>query len=186
MAALRTGRWTVTTLRCYTAGVQTEFKQLAKQLQLLDHPEGGYYRETYRSPEQISGLPARFAGARSACTAILYALAAPGISRMHRIKSDELWHFHLGSPLEVMAISPKGQRLAWVLGHDISHGQVLQCVVPAGCWFGARVHAGNGYAVVGCTVAPGFEFADFEVAERAALISQFPEHAEIIEALTPA
>lgn len=177
--------WTAATLGCYTAGVQTEFKQLVTQLQLLDHPEGGYYRETYRSPEQVTGLPARFTGVRSACTAIIYALSAPGFSRMHRIKSDELWHFHLGSPLEVMAISPQGQRLTWVLGHAFKQGQVLQCAVPAGCWFGARLHMGSGYAVVGCTVAPGFEFADFEVAERAALLEQFPEHATIIEALTP-
>jgi hypothetical protein len=98
---------------------------------------------------------------------------------MHRIKSDELWHFYSGSPLAVFVIHPDGRREDIVLGKDI-----FQAVAPGGCWFGARVSDGKGYALVGCTVAPAFEFKDFEMGNRAKLISQYPQHRQIISELT--
>ncbi len=159
-------------------------------LRLQPHPEGGYYRETYRAPESIAAeaLPPRFDARRTFSTAILYLLQADQFSALHRIRSDEVWHFHMGEPLEVVEISDAGQLSVTVLGHDLAGGAALQAVVQAGRWFGARLAEPRpgAFAVAGCTVAPGFDFDDFEVGGRNALIEAFPLHEAIITAMTRA
>jgi predicted cupin superfamily sugar epimerase len=158
---------------------------LIRQLALTKHPEGGWYRETYRSDETIKAdaLPDRFTGKRSFSTAIYFLLQSGDISALHRIKSDEIWHYHSGVPLTVHVITPQGRYLPSFLGSDIASGDSFQCVVPAGSWFGAEV-SGEGYSIVGCTVSPGFDFSDFEMGNRETLMQQFPEQAEIILRLT--
>jgi len=157
-------------------------------LNLLPHPEGGWYRESYRAQETVkaAGLPARFAGARSLSTAIYFLLTADSFSALHRLKADELWHFYAGSPLSVHVIEPAGEHRCLKLGADMDKGEYFQVLVPAGCWFGARVEEESGFALVGCTVAPGFDFADFEMGDRAELLQRYPEHRQLIEALTRA
>src|SRR5262245_14881759 len=130
-------------------------------LQLKPHPEGGYYRETYRCAEVIprAGLPARFSGPRSLCTAIYFLLQGEDFSALHTIKQDEVWHFYDGAALTVHVIDPEGCYSTLQVGRDVAAGQVLQGVVPAGCLFGATVSDPASYSLVGCTVAPGFDFA---------------------------
>lgn len=158
-----------------------------KALKLAAHPEGGWYRETYRSADLLpaAGLPPRFTGPRAASTAIYYLLEAGQFSALHRIRSDEVWHFYAGDAVELTGIDPSGTLLQWRLG-AVEEGDSPQVVVPAGVWFGARCAAGGEYALCGCTVAPGFDFADFEMAERSALMAQCPEHRGTIESLTHA
>jgi len=155
------------------------------QLQLQQHPEGGFYKETYRAGELIprSGLPARFPADRTFSTAIYFLLRGQDRSLFHRIQSDELWHYHAGSSLTIYILN-HGRCEAHVLGADIEQSESLQIVVPAGCWFGARVNDRHGYVLSGCTVAPGFDFADFELADRAILLKEFPAERSIIEQLT--
>lgn len=146
-----------------------------ESLRLTKHPEGGYYRETYRSQTTVE-LPV-FAGARAVSTAIYFLLPAGEVSALHRIKSDEVWHFYAGAPLTIHVIAPAGQYSAIALGPANP-----QAVVPAGCWFGATVE--NEHALVGCTVAPGFDFRDFEMADRSVLLAAYPQHRPVIERLT--
>ena len=157
-----------------------------RKLGLKPHPEGGYYRETYRSAGTIAavGLPRTFKGARSFSTAILFLLEGNQRSTLHRIKSDELWHFHCGTTVVLHIIDRKGRYSRVRLGGKTGMGDVLQAVVPAGCWFGARLECPRSYALVGCTVAPGFDFRDFELGERAELVRRYPGHRRIIEELT--
>lgn len=160
--------------------------ELIRSLDLKPHPEGGYYRETYRCDESIPHhcLPARFRGYRPYSTAIFYLLPTGAVSRLHRIASDEVWHFYLGGPFTVVELKPDGSSDHVVLGPDIFGGQRLQHVVKAGTWFGAYPNAGTDYSLVGCTVAPGFDFADFEIAKRKKLLAKYPREKEIIERLT--
>ena len=154
---------------------------------LQPHPEGGYFAETYRAAEQIphAALPERFAGRRAFSTAIYFLLEGHQFSALHRIQADELWHFYAGDPLKVFVIhAASGKSEVIRLGPDPEAGEVFQAVVPAGAWFGSRPVTGATYSLVGCTVAPGFDFADFELAERESLLAEFPQHAEIIKRLT--
>lgn len=153
------------------------------RLGLQKHPEGGWYRETYRSSAvvPVAGLPAGFGGDRAASTAIYYLLARNQSSRFHRIKSDEVWHLYDGGPLLIHCISPGGEYMSLRLGKG--EGQPQQ-VVPAGTWFAAEPGEGADYALAGCTVAPGFDFADFELGRRSELIRLFPRHHELIARLT--
>ena len=155
-------------------------------LRLLPHPEGGFYRETYRAQDVIVGghLPARFGGARACSTAIYFLLRGGQVSLLHRIKSDEIWHFYAGSPLTLALIRPDGRLQAHRLGPDPERGESFQVLVPAGCWYGATVDDSAGYALVGGTVAPGFDFADFELADREMLLASFPQHRQTILRLT--
>ena len=161
--------------------------QWVRALCLAPHPEGGWYRETHRDTLVIPrrGLPRRFRGPRAASTAILFLLARGQCSRLHRIQSDEVWHFYRGSALEISIIEPDGRLRAFALGARPARGERLQAVVPAGTWFGARLRGRGAWALVGCTVAPGFDFADLELADRAALLRAFPRHRRTIEALIP-
>ncbi len=155
-------------------------------LQLEPHPEGGYFRQTYRSEVVIprEALPSAFTGVRSASTAIYFLLEGKDFSAFHRLRSDEVWHFYVGSPLAVHVIEPDGKYSSILLGGDPDAGQVFQAVVRAGCWFGSHVADWKSWALVGCTVAPGFDFEDFEMADRSALGSAYPQHRELIERLT--
>jgi predicted cupin superfamily sugar epimerase len=153
-------------------------------LGLSPHPEGGYYRATYKSELTIarSALPSSYQGDRSASTAIYFLLDEGNFSAFHRIASDEVWHFYAGSSLVVYVIDPEGSYSELHLGGDA--GELFQAVVKAGCWFASRVNDVAGFALVGCTVAPGFEFADFELGVRSELIRTFPAHRKLIEELT--
>ena len=157
-------------------------------LRLQPHPEGGWFRETYRSPETIARphLPQRFTGDRSFSTAIYFLLQGDDFSALHRIKSDELWHFYAGDSLTVTVIAPDGELSRIHLGTDLSAGQTPQAVVRAGCLFGSHVLKTSAFALVGCTVAPGFDFADFELPSRAELLTAYPQHREVIKRLTRA
>jgi hypothetical protein len=165
----------------------TNAEEIIRLLKLRPHPkEGGYFRETYRSPESFSGLPSRYRGKRSASTAIYYLLTPDTFSAMHRLASDEVFHFYLGSPVEMLQLFPNAQGRIVTLGSDLKAGQSPQVIVPAGIWQGSRLAADGSFALLGTTVAPGFDFADYESGERKKLIQQFPQFAKMIRELTPA
>jgi len=157
-----------------------------KKLGLAPHPEGGWFRETYRAAEGIpvAGLPRRFRGERAFSTAIYFLLESGQFSALHRIKSDELWFFHAGGSLAISSISTGGQSHTTQLGNNPDRGESFQAVVPAGSWFGARPLKSASYSLVSCTVAPGFDFSDFEMGKREKLLKLFPACREIIEQLT--
>ncbi len=153
---------------------------LVQSLDLLPHPEGGFYRETYRATTLLDG-------GRAAATMIYFLLPAGHVSRLHRIDADEGWHHYLGGALEIYELDEvepdSGVRITR-LGKDLSRGEVPQHLVSAGRWFGAAPAAGSPYALVGCTVAPGFEFSRFELGRRDALLARFPAAREIVTLLT--
>ncbi len=151
-------------------------KYWIEKLGLQPHPEGGYFKETYRTKSEKEG--------RAASTGIYFLIEQGNVSRFHRIDADEMWHFYAGDGLTVHMIAPDGTYSLHRLGSDLENGQVFQAVVPAGYWFGADVTEGGSFALVGCTVAPGFEFSGFELADRDTLLGQFPDHEEIIMRLT--
>ncbi len=161
-------------------------QQLVNELGLLPHPEGGYYKETYRSEAQIAlnALPSGFKGDRSISTAIYFLIEKQNFSALHKIKSDETWHFYSGDALEVIELNDLGELKKTVVGSDLSNGELFQYTVKANVWFGSRVKSGGEFSLVGCTVAPGFDFEDFEMASREKLSLQFPHHKRIIEELT--
>lgn len=156
------------------------------RLNLSTHIEGGAFREIYRSPVMVPkpALPLSFSGSRSFCTSIYFLLKHNQFSAFHKIKSDEIWHFYYGDALLVYEINEWGQLQVHRLGNDPDKRESFQCVITAGNWFAARLAPGGDYALVGCTVAPGFDFADFELAKQQELIGLFPEHKEIIKELT--
>jgi uncharacterized protein len=160
-------------------------QQWIQRLQLQPHPEGGWYRQTYRATLTLPhpALPSH-AGDRAASTAIYFLLAGDQFSAFHRLRSDEVWHFYAGSELIVHVIEHGGTYSEILLGNDMQAGQQFQAVVPSGCWFGSSLRHPDTYALVGCTVAPGFDFADFEMAKRAELIAHYPQHRAMIERLT--
>lgn len=162
-------------------------EQLISLLNLQPHPkEGGYFRETYRASERhpAASLPSRYAADRAYSTAIYYLLTPTTFSAMHRLASDEVFHFYLGGPVRMLQLSPDGGGRTIVLGPDLAAGQLLQTMVPKGTWQGAFLEPGSDFALLGCTVAPGFEYADYENGMRAALIAQYPTFAELISRLT--
>ena len=156
-----------------------------KHLQLKPHPEGGYFKETYRSAECISAsaLPGRFQGERSFSTAIYYLLEQGDFSVFHKIKSDECWHFYAGESLLLHVIENDGKYLCIKLGSNLAEGETFQFVVPANTWFASEPAPDSSFSLAGCTVAPGFDFADFEIASKASLLDSFPQHKSIIEKL---
>jgi predicted cupin superfamily sugar epimerase len=159
---------------------------LIKKLRLERHPEGGYYREAYRSPEAIyqKALPRRYDGPRVFSASIFYLLRSDEVSYFHRLRSDEIWHFYRGSRLSVFVLSPAGKVSRIRLGRNSKAGEIFQALVPAGHWFGAAVGRPNSYSLVGCTVAPGFDFLDFELGRRDELLALYPRHRAIINKLT--
>ncbi|MDN5203898.1 cupin domain-containing protein [Fulvivirgaceae bacterium BMA10] len=155
-------------------------------LDLQEHPEGGHFKEVYRSNELINeeDLPERFKGKRCFSTSVYYLLNGNEFSSFHKIKSDELWHFYAGTALTLYVIDSGGQLQKIKLGKDLANSESFQTTVQAGNWFAARVNDPESYALVGCTVAPGFDFDDFELASRKNLIATYPQHKNIIESLT--
>ena len=151
------------------------------RLALQRHPEGGWFRETYRSSEILSHLPPRFPGPRCFSTAIYYLLESGDFSALHRLRQDEAWHFYDGSSLTLHLLSPEGTYSTRQLGRSVGEPQT---VVPGGWYFAASVDQANSYTLSGCTVAPGFDFADFEMPRRDELLRQFPQHHDLISRLT--
>jgi uncharacterized protein len=158
---------------------------LIQKYNLEPHPEGGWYRQTYKSNEQIAvdELPKRFGGDRTFSTAIYFLLEKENFSAFHRIKSDECWHFYAGDPLLVYIIEENGELKIISLGNDFEKGHSFQYVVPANRWFASRPAPESEYCFVGCTVSPGFEFEDFELANATELSAIYPKHKKIIEQL---
>ncbi len=154
-------------------------------LALQPHPEGGYYKETYRAAENIpaNSLPSRFTGNRSFSTSIYYLLQQGDYSAFHRIKSDECWHFYAGETLLIHVIEDDGTYNCVQLGSAIDKGETFQFVVPATAWFAAEPAGNSAFTLVGCTVAPGFDFKDFEMADKRSLLSAYPGYKEIINRL---
>jgi len=157
-----------------------------KTLNLEMHPEGGFFKEIYRSDETIprEALPERFSGKRSFSTSIYFLLKNRNISLFHRIKQDEIWHFYEGTSLTIHLLSMDGVYSKDVLGRNIEAGESFQVVVPAGYYFAAEVNDKESFGLVGCTVAPGFDFEDFELPDRSELSQNFPQHLMIIESFT--
>lgn len=155
---------------------------LVTRLNMQPHPEGGYYSETYRAVDQVRR--ASDDAVRASSTAIYYLLSDGAWSTWHRIASDEVWHFYAGSPLNVYVLGADGRLDIHKLGNPLTHEQcTYQAVVPAGCWFAAALETPDSYALAGCTVAPGFEFSEFELANTAELLAAYPQHAETIRRL---
>jgi predicted cupin superfamily sugar epimerase len=156
-------------------------------LGLQPHPvEGGFFRETYRSAASLpqSALPDH-TGDRSVSTAIYYLLKPGHVSELHVLPGDEVFHFYLGSPVRMLQLWPDGSGKEVILGADIAAGQVPQLVVPGGVWQGTKLLGNDGFALLGCTVAPGFDYADYRNASRAELNAKWPAFAEQIRELTP-
>lgn len=161
--------------------MKLDARSVIDALQLQPHPEGGHYRETYRAPALPFELPGR--GARASSTAIYFLLAPGEFSALHQVASDEVWHHYAGGALELVTIDRLGRLQQVRLGKDLGQGERPQYVVPASVWQAARPIAGEA-VLVGCTVAPGFDFADFRMPPRAELLERFPEHAPLITELT--
>lgn len=162
-------------------------RNIIEKLALAPHPEGGYYRRTYECGQELKpqGMPCGFDQPRPISTAILFLLRAGQYSRLHRIRQDELWHFHLGGPLRLVWIDRWGRAREVILGPDIFNGQSLQFAVPGGQWFGATPAPGSGFSLVGCTVAPGFDFTDLHLARRHELERRFPLALDCIREFCP-
>lgn len=156
-----------------------------KNLEMIAHPEGGFYKETFASAENISDrdLNVKFEGSRILWTSIYFLLRNGEVSNFHRLKSDEMWYYHSGSPLTIYMISPEGELTTEQLGLNIENGEKPQVVVPKDYIFGSAMN-NEGYALVGCMVSPGFEFKDFELFERNFLLEKYPEYKETILKLT--
>lgn len=157
--------------------MSAEVDLLVTRLGLAPHPEGGFFRETFRAPLVLGGLP--HGAPRSASTAIYFLLPAGAFSAFHRVRSDEAWHHYDGDPLALHVIGGDGAYSVIRLGRDLSSGEAPQAIVPANAWQAAEPLGGR-FSLCGCTVAPGFDFADFELADRAALSARFPQLAEIV------
>jgi uncharacterized protein len=161
-------------------------EQIHELLKMQPHPiEGGYFAETYRSSETIPRSVLRaYPEDRSMSTAIYYLLTADTFSAMHRVRGDEMFHFYLGDPVEMLQLKSDGSGEVIVLGQDLIAGMHLQHIVPGGVWQGSRVRKGGKYALLGTTMAPGFEYEDYETGERQELIAHYPQHSELITWLT--
>ena len=167
--------------------MKTNIDKIIKELKLEPHPEGGYFRETYRSEGKINNnnsLEKNYTGNRNYSTCIYFLLTSDNFSALHRIKQDEIWHFYDGSPIKLHTISESGVHETHIIGNNLSKGEIPQFVVPGGFWFGAEVIDQNSYSLVGCTVSPGFSFEDFELKSEKELTSLFPNQKEIISKLT--
>lgn len=164
--------------------MKSRISELIEKLNLQSHPEGGYYTEVYRSEGIIETDEDGFPDGRHFNTSIYYLLESDDQSHFHRIKSDEVWHHYEGSPITIHLISKSGDYRKLHVGKDLNNGQKPQHVVPAGYWFGVTVDEPGSYALCGCTVSPGFDFDDFEIADRESLLKKYPDQKEIIKELT--
>ena len=157
-------------------------EEVIAHLQLQPHPvEGGFFRETYRSKESLK----RGQNNRSISTAIYYLLTPKTVSALHRLSGDEVFHFYMGDPVRMLQLRPDGSTRTLILGTDLNAGQVPQLVVPGGVWQGSVLIDGGSFALLGATMAPGFDYADYESADREELTARYPGEAAMIERLTP-
>lgn len=157
-----------------------------EKLNLKSHPEGGYYAETYRSAEAISAdcLPARYDGERNYLTSIYFLMTSESPSYIHKLKTDELWHFYAGSPARIVIFDEKKGYRSKLLGPNPDERQSFQAIVPAGVWYGAFPLGDAAYTLVGCDLSPGFDFDDFELGDRDYLLKKFPKYRNLLERLT--
>lgn len=164
----------------------TRVDEIIKSLNLLPHPEGGYYKETYRSVGNITpdSLDKRYTEKRSYSTCIYFLLTSNNFSAFHKIKQDEIWHFHEGSPIQLHTISEEGIHQEYYIGNNFVAGQEPQLVVKGNHWFAASVTEKKSFALVSCTVSPGFDFNDFVLASKDELANKFPQHKKLIENYT--
>lgn len=160
-------------------------KYYVDKLQLIPHPEGGYYKEVYRAGEIIlsEALPGNFRGNRNISTSIYYLLQRKDYSAFHKLKSDEVWHFYDGSALQIYIIDQSGNFSIKLLGKNAENEEAFQIVIAKECWFAAELVDKTSFSLVGCTVSPGFDFRDFEMADCSKLADQFPMHKELIQRL---
>jgi len=163
-----------------------DISKIIERLDLQPHPEGGFFKETYRSKGVINtdSLDLEYKSSRNYSTCIYFLLTSDNFSAFHKIKQDEIWHFYDGATIELHTISPEGNHEKHLIGKNFENGETPQLVVPGGYWFAAKVLGENSYSLVGCTVAPGFSFEDFDLAKREALISNFPQHKSVITKFT--
>jgi len=156
------------------------------KLGLIKHPEGGYFKETYRSEEVLSvkSLPSRYNSFRPYSTSIYFLLDSTEFSAFHRIKSDEIWHYHIGSTVTIYLFSSKGKMIKLKLGNNPENGEHLQLIIPRDHWFAAEVKEQNAFGLMACTVAPGFDFQDFELGRKALLSLKYPKHKDLIDRFT--
>ena len=152
------------------------------QLNLQPHPEGGYFREVYHSDEiiQKESLPTRYDGNRNFSTSIYFLLEGEQKSKFHRLKSDEQWHFYNGCPVKIYILNENGELSVTTLGDNILNGEVFQTVIKRNNWFAAELIDKNSFCLVGCVVSPGFNFNDFELANRDELITTYPQHKGLV------
>ena len=153
---------------------------------LLPHPEGGFYKETYRSTLEVDNkiLPIGIRGSRRLSTSIYFLLRSGEVSKFHRLRSDELWYFHFGSAMKIVLIDQEGKKHTRLLGADAEKAEHMQVLIPAGTVFAAEVTGKESYCLVGCMVSPGFEFDDFELFEENDLIQAYPQHSDLIRKYT--
>ena len=161
--------------------------EIKRLLKLQAHPrEGGWFIQTWSAEEVIprDALPARYPAARAAGTCIYYLLEPGTFSEMHRLASDEIFHFYLGDPVEMLQLAPDGSARTVVLGSDLASGQHPQLIVPKHVWQGSRLLPGGNVALLGCTVSPGFDYADYEAGSAQPLVREYPQYEELIRELT--
>lgn len=156
------------------------------KLKLTPHPEGGYFHEIYRSEEKIKSgiLPDRYSGERSYSTSIYFLLKGEQKSHLHKLKSDEIWHFYKGSSVRLYIINKYGKLSEIILGENLEKGETFQYVIKKDQWFCANITDKKSFALVGCTVSPGFDFSDFEIGKRNILTQLFPEHTKLVTDFT--
>lgn len=162
--------------------MNNDMQKIIKRLQLMPHVEGGYYSETYKSDVTIEVTNKK---KRSVNTAIYYLLSSGDFSCWHRLKSDEIWHYYCGGSLTIYQIDDDSKLSQIILGNPLTHENAYpQHIVPAGTWFAATVNEPNSFVLIGCTVAPGFDFEDFEIGKRNELLNQYPQHKNVIMQFT--
>jgi len=161
-------------------------QEIIEYYNLKKHPEGGFYKEMYRSNGKIlsKNLPSNFQGNRNFCTSIYFLLTSEKLSAFHKINQDEIWYFYAGSSVKIHIISPQGKYTTVIVGQDFREQEHFQYTVLANHYFAAEVVLENSYSFVGCTVSPGFDFRDFNLPSRKSLSEEFPEHSKIIKQFT--
>lgn len=157
-----------------------------EKLELIPHPEGGYFKEVYRAEEKFNFDPenSQYNSVRNFSTSIYYLLEGNQFSAFHKLASDEIWHFYYGCPVQLHLIDESGNYKNVLVGNNIEEGNFLQYTVKHGIWFAAKPIDESSYSLVGCTVSPGFDFNDFVMGERTKLVAQFPKHKQLIEEFT--
>jgi hypothetical protein len=162
--------------------VNIKASEYIEALNMQKHIEGGYYVETYRSQYSVpaENLDDGFSGKRNLMTSIYFLLEGKDISKLHKVRGDEIWFFHDGTPAIIEIINPNGAIDKMILGTDVKSGQLPQVIIPADTWFTAKIAEENSYILLACTVAPGFEFEDFELADPEKLVVEFPHLKEFI------